>query len=102
MASGLAMEPARHETTGKNEYSGRVVDEKGQPVEGAAVFVGKEETFSDPDGGFILMSKSSKALSLRIELRDFTTPTDYEIISVPQTISNQVPILIVVRRKITP
>jgi hypothetical protein len=66
------------------------------------VLVGKEETFSDPDGRFILMSKSSKALSLRIEPKDFTTPMDYEVVSAPQIIINQVPILIVVRRKITP
>jgi hypothetical protein len=110
IATGRVAEPPQHEGTGKYEYAGHVSDDKGNPIEGAAILIGKSEVFTDERGDFNLRSKRAKTMPLRVEPKDFTTPVDYEFVS---TTSDQIeavdttlaakqastPILIVVRRK---
>jgi len=100
IASGTSMEPPRHESSGREQYIFRVVGPDGEPIEGAALFVGKSEIFSDDQGIAIFHSKQTKSLPLRVALKDFSTPTDYELVSCPtETSPGTAPVIITVRRK---
>ncbi len=62
---------------------GRVVDETGQPVAGAALLIGKILVFSDSQGNFLLRRDKGGTTSLTVELDQFLYPGRYAVVSVP-------------------
>lgn len=97
LASGASGLPAMRHSHGRNLYSGVCELGSGEPVEGCAAYIGKEEVFSDAHGRFELLTNQAKPLPLRIEPRDFTTPVDFVVVSSPDSISTGVAVVIVVR-----
>jgi hypothetical protein len=63
--------------------TGRVVDEDGQPVEGASLEVGSERVYTDSRGAFFLRVGAAKALPLRVALDDFLLPGEFEVREAP-------------------
>jgi hypothetical protein len=63
--------------------TGRVVDEDGEPVEGASLEVGSERVYTNSRGEFFLRHRAPKALALRIVLDDFLLPGEFEVREAP-------------------
>lgn len=64
---------------------GRVQDEKGEPVEGAAVRVGEELVFTNAAGEFFVRRKTAGVVPLRLELAEFENPASFRVIAAPPT-----------------
>ncbi len=62
---------------------GVVVDDRKEPVRGAALKVGGQMVFSDSQGSFILRVAKSKDYSLEVLLDQFMFPGHYEVMSAP-------------------
>jgi len=65
--------------------TGRVVDEKGTPVDGAAVEVGGELVYTDSRGRFFVRRTTNGAVAIRVVLDDFLTPGTFELVEAPST-----------------
>jgi hypothetical protein len=83
---------------GKFAIRGVVVDSEGQPVEGAAVRIGKAEAFTDSAGAFSVPAKNQKAQPVAAVLEDFAAG-NWEVIASPASAAPDAPTKIVVRRK---
>lgn len=57
--------------SGKYIVRGRVLDQEGKPIEGAAVMVGREELFTNAAGEWMTRTKNSKTVVLGVVLKDF-------------------------------
>ena len=66
---------------------GRVVDEKGNPVGGAAIQIGKELLITNDDGEFILRLKSRQTLAFTIMFEAFINPELLHVLSAPTSIT---------------
>lgn len=82
---------------------GRVVDEKNEPVNGAALRIGKELVFSDVQGQFFLRVNKARAYTVKVVTEEFILPGYFEVVSAPaqvQAVAEDSPeeIVIVVRR----
>jgi hypothetical protein len=97
----------REGNSGREEYSGFCTTDEGQPLEGCALMIGKEEVFSGPDGAFTLRSKKGGRRPLEVLIADFVTASlSWEVVSAPAVIeprneiaTKDASVLIVVRRK---
>jgi len=100
IGEGLGAQRSDHSyhSAGKYLITGTVVDERGQPVSGAAVRVGKELVFSDVSGSFFLHVKREGAVTLAVVPDEFTSPGYWVGITVPQQAAPGEQIRIVVRR----
>jgi hypothetical protein len=83
--------------------AGRVVDEDGNPVEGAALDVGGETVYTNSQGRFFLRRPSSQKLPLRVVLEDFLLPGLFEVQSAPAEVvavpeGSGSPVVVVLRR----
>lgn len=83
--------------------SGRVIDESGAPVDGAALEIGGEVIYTDSQGRFFVRRPSTKPLTLRVVLDDFLVPGAFEVVEAPATLvpskdDKVTPVRIVVRR----
>ena len=83
--------------------SGRVVDELGAPIDGAALQIGGETIYTDSQGRFFVRRPSTKALALRVVLDDFLLPGAYEVVEAPADLrpvreGRVLPVRIVLRR----
>jgi hypothetical protein len=67
--------------------SGRVVDEKGQPVDGAAIRVNGVLVFTNSAGEFFVRSKRAKRCSLEVMLGEFLTPLAFDVVSQPVSVT---------------
>lgn len=64
--------------------TGRVVDEAGAPVEGAAVEIGSEVLYTDSRGRFFHRRPVTKALPVRVVLDDFLAAGKFEVVQAPR------------------
>ncbi|HEX4932848.1 MAG TPA: hypothetical protein VFV33_06705, partial [Gemmatimonadaceae bacterium] len=83
--------------------NGRVVDEAGAAVEGAAVEVGGEVVYTDSRGRFFVRRPGASPLALRVVLDDFLVPGTFEVVQAPRAVTptrdeRLAPVTIVVRR----
>jgi hypothetical protein len=69
-----------------NVARGRVVDPSGEPVNGAAILIGKNLVFSDSAGTFLVRLKSTGELPLVVSLDDFTAPGSFAVVSAPHSV----------------
>ncbi|HWQ03184.1 MAG TPA: carboxypeptidase-like regulatory domain-containing protein, partial [Candidatus Nitrosotenuis sp.] len=65
---------------------GRVVDEAGQPVRGAALRLENDVVFTDSQGRFLHRVKKARELALAVALEDFMLPGRYVVLSAPATV----------------
>ena len=68
---------------GRYVVRGRVRDELGQPVEGAAVAVGGEVVFTNSTGEFFVRVRSPKQYDLAVRLEEFLFPGRWEVVDAP-------------------
>lgn len=62
---------------------GRVRDETGQPVAGAAVRIDRDTVFSDSNGEFFLRRKKARPCRIEVMLQEFVIPGRFEVVSSP-------------------
>jgi len=62
---------------------GRVVDEEGVGVEGAALEIGSEVVYTDSRGRFFLRRSTAERLALRVLVADFLSAGTYEVVQAP-------------------
>lgn len=62
---------------------GRVVDENGDPVRGAAILIDKDLVFSDQDGEFFTRRKNHHPVRLNVQLGDFADAGNFTVLSCP-------------------
>jgi len=95
--------PAAHVRFEKYVVTGRVVDEDGKAVEGAAIQVGEDVVFTDSDGAFTSSQRRLQPVVVSVLLDQFMFDGRYEVSSAPAKADPDVtaratPISIVVRR----
>ena len=72
---------------GRFEFIGRVVDQEGRPVDGAAVMVGRVIAYSNSAGEFSVRTKKAKAEPLSVLPAIFAAPGDWEVVSAPKEVT---------------
>lgn len=105
--SGMAGSALPQETFSMAKYvvHGFVKDDLGNPVEGAAVHVGKEVAYSDSTGHFEIRMSKRGPHALAVAPDEFLTNLSYEVVSAPAQVRADVDeaaqeIEIVVRQKV--
>lgn len=89
-ASGLQVgDSPRGTVMAKNLVRGRVVDESGGPIAGAALEIDKELVLTDSTGGFFLRTKKAKEVSLKVLADQFIPPGFFEVVSAPATVQSE-------------
>jgi hypothetical protein len=83
--------PARNETEQTFKHlrylvRGRVLDEKGEPVDGAAVHIGEELIYTNAAGEFFSRRKTASILPMQVLFSEFLNPAPFSLISAPQTV----------------
>jgi hypothetical protein len=63
---------------------GRVVDDKGQPIEGAAIRIGEELIFTNTAGEFFMRYKKAETLYLQVVFGEFLNVAAFRLVSAPQ------------------
>jgi hypothetical protein len=76
----------QHYSIGSNILRGRVMDSKGQPVEGAALLIEGVPVFTDSDGRFFLREGRPHAHKLQVLPDKFLNGGSYEVESAPPTV----------------
>lgn len=77
---------ARNEGFYENLARGRVVDQAGQPVAGAALLIDHEMVFSNSQGEFFLRRKKAQEYPLEVALDQFILPGRFVVVSAPATL----------------
>jgi hypothetical protein len=83
--------------------SGRVVDEAGSGIEGAALEIDGTTVYTDSRGRFFVRRPSSRKASVRVVLDDFLLPGRFSVVSAPTAAipareQDVVPLVIVLQR----
>jgi hypothetical protein len=63
--------------------AGRVIDESGQPVEGASLEIDRELVYTDSRGNFFLRRRSAKTVPVRLLPNDFLIAGSWEVVDAP-------------------
>ena len=87
-----------YQNNGKFRIEGKVVDENGQPVSGAAIRLGKDVVFTDANGTFFLRVKHDEAVPLAVVPGEFTNPGQWVTVTAPEQTGPGELVKIVVRR----
>jgi hypothetical protein len=66
---------------------GRVVDEHGNAIPGAAVRVDGEVLLTNAAGQFLLRKKRSGSYAIQVSFADFVNPLPYEVVSCPSSVT---------------
>jgi hypothetical protein len=84
----------------KTKYvvSGRVLDARGNPVEGAALQIGTEFVYTDGAGNFLARFKKPSAVPFLVLPNEFSTPGKWHIVSAPKSATPGGQISVVVSR----
>lgn len=68
---------------------GRVLDDAGQPVEGAAIELGGETVYTNSRGEFLLRTRRPQRYQPAVLLQDFLLPGRWQVRSVPAAVTAQ-------------
>ena len=66
---------------------GRVVDDHGNPIPGAAVRVNGEVLLTNAAGQFFVRMKRAETYSFQVSFPDFINPLPYQVVSCPPTVT---------------
>jgi hypothetical protein len=89
-----------HSTSGKFMIAGAIVDENGQPVEGAAIRLQSGAiVYSDSQGKFFARVKHDKPVALVVLLQEFAAPGLWAVTSCPSDAAPGTDMLIKLRRE---
>ena len=88
-STAKSAEPAEDWSMAKFVVRGRVLDDKGEPVRGAAVYIGTRAAYSDINGRFFVRFDKAKAEPVRAAPDEFTAPGFWEVVSQPSTVVPQ-------------
>ncbi len=86
---GLSPEIGKPSQSGgfyENLVRGRVIEENGPPVAGAALRIDGELVFSDSGGAFFLRRKKAKLYQLEVLPNQFMLPGRFEVVSAPEVV----------------
>ena len=90
----------------RNLVRGRVLDEAGGPVAGAALRIGEETVFTDSRGTFFLRVRKEAGYPLEVLLDQFLAAGRYEVIEAPATVHSrpeeEAPEVIITLRPVRP
>jgi hypothetical protein len=84
---------------GKFLLKGIVLDDKGSPVSGAAIRLGKDLVFTDSAGTFYLRVKRNKPVPLAVVPEEFTVPGIWTTVQAPTNAVPDIVVHIIVRRQ---
>ncbi len=81
---------------------GRVEDELGQPVEGAALALNEEVVYTNSAGEFFLRARHPQRYSLKLMIGEFLLPGAWEVVSAPDQVmaaedAKAIPVRIILR-----
>jgi hypothetical protein len=62
---------------------GRVTDESGNPIAGAALHIDGVVAYTDSEGKFLVRMKKAQSYPFKVALDEFVTPSLYEVVSAP-------------------
>ena len=68
---------------------GRVTDEAGVPIEGAAIHIGEKTVYSNAAGEFMLRLTKPQHLALTVIPLEFLNPLSFTIVAAPPTVTAQ-------------
>ncbi len=60
-----------------------MLDERNQPVFGAALIVDRDQVFTDSDGVFVSRKKKAGEYDLKVDLANFLFPEEFVVVSAP-------------------
>lgn len=85
---GMAVNALPQETFSMARYliQGVVKDEQGNPIEGAALHIGKEVAYSDSSGHFQVRTSKHGPYALRVVPAEFLTNLIYEVVAAPNQV----------------
>ena len=66
---------------------GHVCDERGSPIEGAAIRIGEQMVFSNEAGEFFLRLPKPEHLALTVVAQEFLTPLHFTVVAAPPTVT---------------
>ena len=70
----------------RNVVRGHVADALGEPIAGAALYIGENLTVTDSDGNFLVRLKRPGELNLKVAFEEFTTPGNYVVVQAPGSV----------------
>jgi len=70
---------------GKYVIRGRVTDEAGNAINGAALRVGRDLVFTNVEGKFFVRKKKDRPVTLDVALEEFLIPGVFEVVDCPRT-----------------
>jgi hypothetical protein len=68
---------------------GRVTDEAGAPIEGAAIHIGEKTVYSNAAGEFMLRLTKPQHLALTVIPQEFLNPLNFTVVAAPPTVTAQ-------------
>jgi len=100
---GLIMTSQSHSAGGRYVITGAVVDEHGQPMEGAAIQLqGGAVVYSDSQGKFFVRVKHNTPSALVVLLQEFAAPGRWAVVSCPAAAMPGIEVVIKLRRESAP
>jgi len=97
--AGLATEKHTYSTGGKFVITGTVEDERGQPVEGAAIqLAGGAVVYSDSQGKFFTRVKHNRAIVLSVLVNEFAVPGHWAVTTCPVDVQPGIDAVIQLKR----
>jgi hypothetical protein len=101
--SGLAINSQSHSAGGRFVISGAVIDEHGQPMEGAAIQLQSGAViYSDSQGKFFARVKHNGPSALVVLVNEFAAPGRWAVTACPNDAMPGTEVLIELRRAIAP
>jgi hypothetical protein len=100
--AGLVRNNSSHSRGGKFVVAGTVVDEQGQPMEGAAIQLQGTVVYSDSRGRFFVRVKHNKPLALVVLPSEFAAPGVWAVTDCPVDAMPGTEVLIRLRRETAP
>jgi hypothetical protein len=84
-STGQGLPVSGRKISDNDVLQGSVTDDSGNPIEGAAIRVGKSEVYSNQDGSFETRLKPDEEVTIFVVLDDFTAPGCYSVVKMPRT-----------------
>jgi hypothetical protein len=89
-------------SVGKYRVIGTVVDDHGEPVDGACILIGKQTTCSDSNGLFEIRETKARLFTLTVTPENFLAPGSWAVVDAPASVTaaaDPQPVQITVKRQ---